>query len=499
MANYDLVVRGGLVVTAGGRMRCDLGVRDGRIVALEDGLGKSENEIDARGKLVLPGGIDSHCHIEEPWTGGARNADSFASATTAAAFGGTTTVIPFIVQQKGQRLNQEARRYHRIAQESLIDYTFHLIVSDPSPTVLEELPSLIAEGHRSIKVFLTYDPVFLNDLQYLDVLAVARECGALVTVHAENHGAIRWMTERLLSAGLTAPMHHAWAKPIVVEREATYRAIALAEMLDVPLQIFHVSGGEVAEEIARAQARGVKVFAETCPQYLLFTADDLDRPDFEGAKLIFSPAPRTHSDQDALWDALARGTLDVVSSDHAPFRFDDPEGKMINGNNASFDQVPNGVPGIETRMPVLYSEGVSKGRIDLETFVALTCTNPAKLFGLYPRKGALQIGADADIVIWDPNRRVCLQNAILHHNVDYTPYEGIEITGWPETTIARGEIVCDRGVLKAEPGRGQFLAREPYDYIRPSGRLPTPFDPTHGKATSTQRFTRRAGRNGRAT
>lgn len=499
VADYDLVVRGGMVVTAGGNMRCDLGVRDERIVALGEGLTAGKREINARDKLVLPGGVDSHCHIEEPWTGGPRNADSFVSATTAAAFGGTTTVIPFVVQQKGQRLEAEVKRYHEIARQSLIDYSFHLIVSDPNPVVLEELPSLIAEGHRSIKVFLTYDPVFLNDLQYLDVLAVARECGALVTVHAENHSAIKWMTERLLSAGLTKPLHHAWAKPMLVEREATHRAIALAELLDVPLQIFHVSGAEVIDEIARAQERGIKVFGETCPQYLLLTDGDLDRSDFEGAKFICSPAPRTSADQDALWEALARGTLDVVSSDHAPFRFDDPEGKKINGPNASFDQVPNGVPGIETRMPLLFSEGVSKGRIGLETFVALSSTNPAKLFGLYPRKGTLQIGADADIVIWDQSRRVTLRNEMLHHNVDYTPYEGHEIIGWPETTIARGEIVSDGGKLVAKPGRGRFLAREPYDYISPTGRLPTPFDPVRGEVISSPCPDQKHGRSGSRT
>ena len=478
MAEYDLVVRGGTVVNAGGTAACDIGVRAGRIVALGEGLGAGTREVDAAGKLVLPGGIDSHCHIEEPWPGsGPRNCETFASGTTAAAFGGTTTVISFVAQQKGQTLGHGVAAYHEAARAALIDYSFHLIVSDPSPAVLAELPELIAQGHRSIKVFLTYDSVVLSDADYLSVLAVAREAGALVTVHAENHAAIAWMTDRLLKAGLTTPLQHAWSKPVVVEREATHRAIALAEMLDVPIQIFHVSGAEPAEEIARARARGLKVFGETCPQYLVLTADDLDRPGFEGAKFICSPAPRTAADQAALWRALADGTLGVVTSDHAPFLFDDPHGKKITGTEASFEKVPNGVPGIETRLPILFSEGVAKGRIGVEAFVALGSTNAARLFGLYPRKGVLQVGADADIVVWEPARKVTLGNAMLHHAVDYTPYEGMEITGWPETTIAGGEVICHAGTLEAAPGRGRFLPRAPYDFIRPTGRLPTPFAP----------------------
>ena len=480
MARYDLVVRGGTVVNAGATADCDIGVRAGRIVALGARLDAGRQEVDARGKLVLPGGVDSHCHIEEPWTGGARNAETFATGTTAAAFGGTTTVIPFVLQQKGQPLGPGVARYHRIAREALIDYSFHLIVSDPTPEVLAELPDLIAQGHRSIKVFLTYDAMVLGDEGYLEVLAVARRHGALVTVHAENHAAIKWMTARLRAAGLTGTLQHAWSKPMVVEREATHRAIALAELLDVPIQIFHVSGAEAADEIARAQARGVKVFGETCPQYLVLTAQDLDRPDFEGAKFICSPAPRTAADQAALWQALARGTLGVVTSDHAPFRFDDPQGKKIHGTDAPFDQVPNGVPGIETRLPILFSEGVGRGRIGLERFAALGSTNAARLFGLYPRKGVLQVGADADIVVWDPDRKVTLGNAMLHHGVDYTPYEGMEVTGWPETTIAGGEVICHDGTLHAAPGRGRFLPRVAYDFIRPTGRLPTPFDPLAG-------------------
>lgn len=471
MAHYELVVRGGTVVTAADTLRCDVGVSAGQIVALGEGLDAGGREIDATGKLVMPGGVDSHCHIEEPSRGGGENADSFASATTSAAFGGTTTVLCFACQEKGGDLSQEVADYHMKAKQALIDYSFHLIVSDPSPAVLAELPDLISRGHRSIKIFLTYDSLFLTDAQVLDVFALARANQALVTVHAENHYAITWLTKRLLDGGLTAPKYHCWCRPMVVEREATHRVIALAEMLDVPIQIFHVSGAESMEEIRRAQLRGVKVFGETCPQYLMLTADDLDREGFEGAKYICSPAPRTAEDQAALWQGLKSGVLDVVSSDHAPFCFDGPNGKKLNGSDAPFNVVPNGVPGLETRLPILFSEGVSKGRIDLQTFVKLASTNAARLFGLYPRKGTIAVGADADIIVWDSQRRVTLRNDILHHQVDYTPYEGIEVTGWPVTTISRGDIICNNGRLTAVPGRGRFLAREPYDYIRPTGRL----------------------------
>jgi dihydropyrimidinase len=478
MAEYDLVIRGGTVATAADVVRSDVGVAGGRVVALGERLaGGGSREIDATGRLVLPGGVDSHCHIEQPPVGGVDNADTFASATASAAAGGTTTVICFSSQTKGGAVTEELRDYHRKAKRSLIDYGFHLIITDPSDAVLAELPPLIEEGHRSLKIFMTYDSSVLNDAEVLRVLAVARKHGAFVTVHAENHEAIRFLTEALVAAGLTAPKYHAWAKPMPVEREAVHRVIAFAELLDVPIQIFHVSGAEAAEEIHRAQRRGLKVFGETCPQYLVLTADDLDRPGFEGAKFLCSPAPRTAADQEALWGYIRTGVLGVVSSDHAPYRYDDPRGKKVRGEGAPFSVVPNGVPGLATRLPVLFSEGVGKGRIDLSTFVAATATNPAKLFGLHPRKGTIAVGADADIAIWDPEKRVTITNAMLHHRVDYTIYEGMEVRGWPVATLSRGEVVVEDGAIRAEPGRGRFLPRGPYEYIRPLNRFVTPFNP----------------------
>ncbi|MGE0748960.1 MAG: dihydropyrimidinase [Variibacter sp.] len=477
MADYDLVIRGGTVVTAAETTTCDVGIANGKIVALGSSLSPSAREIDASGRLVLPGGVDSHCQIHQPpVANGSVNADTFETATRSAAAGGTTTVISFSSQSKGSTLTENLRAYHEKARNSFIDYSFHLIVTDPSDAVLKELPPLIAEGHRSLKVFMTYGGSVLNDAEVLRVLAMARKHGALITVHAENHEAIMFLTQALLESGLSEMKYHAWAKPMVVEREATHRVIALAELLDQPIQVFHVSGAESAEEIHRAQQRGLKVLAETCTQYLVLTAADLDRPGFEGAKFLCSPAPRTRDDQEALWGYIRTGALGVVSSDHSPFSFDDPKGKKLRGDAAPFSVVPNGVPGLATRLPILFSEGVIKGRIDLQTFVSVTATNPARLFGISPQKGSFATTA-ADIAIWDPEKRVTITNDILHHAVDYTIYEGMQVQGWPITTLSRGEVVCEDGEIKGRPGHGRFLAREPYAFIKPRGRFVTPFNP----------------------
>ncbi len=479
MHAYDLIIRNGTVVTATDSALCDVAIRDGKVAALGFGLGNAAREIDATGRLVMPGGVDSHCHIEQPRPDGNTNADTFETATTSAAFGGTTCVICFSPQFKATGgIAERAEDYHARARKSVIDYTFHIIVTNPTPAVIEqELPPLVAAGHRSIKMFLTYEPSFLTDDQVLTVLTAARKNQAFVVIHAENHAAIRWMTARLDAAGLTDAKYHAWCKPAIVEREAIQRVIALAELVDVPIQIFHVSSEEGAEEIRRAQGRGVKVFAETCPQYLAFTQDDLDRPGQEGAKFVFSPAPHAQSDQDALWHHIRLGTLGIVSSDHAPYMFGGEKGKAAIAKVSPFSKIPNGVPGLETRMPFLFSEGVGKGRIDLQTFVAITATNPAKLFGLHPRKGSIAPGMDADIGIWDPLLTRVVRNADLHHQVDHTPFEGMSLTGWPVTTLVRGQVVMDAGARHVEPGYGQFQPRGTYPQMMPRGVFTTPFNP----------------------
>ncbi len=476
MADYDLVVAGGTVVTAADTYRADVGIRDGRIAAIGLDL-RGARTLDAGGLLVLPGGVDSHCHIEQLQEGGGADEETFVTGSRAALAGGTTTVIPFSTQFKGQGLGASLAEYRRRATAAMVDYSFHQIITDATDDViLREIPEVVASGIRSLKVFLTYDALHIDDRGFLRVLAAARRTGALVTVHCENHDAIRWRTAALLADGRTSPKYHAWSRPAVIEREATHRAIALAELVDQPIQVFHVSCPDVADEIARAQARGLKVWGETCPQYFVLSAADMDRPGFEGAKFMCSPAPRDRQASEGLWNAVRRGTLDVVSSDHSGWSYEGGVGKRVHGADAPFRDIPNGVPGLGSRLPVLFSEGVAAGRISLNTFVQVTATNPAKLFGLYPAKGTIAPGADADLVLWDATRRTTITNARLQHVIDYTPYEGLPVTGWPMVTVRRGDIVMRDGVVDAAPGSGRFLPRGPYDLIAPTGRVPDGFD-----------------------
>jgi dihydropyrimidinase len=460
MPEFDLVIRGGTAATAVDVFRTDIGVHDGRIVALAADLPTGNREIDATGLLVLPGGVDAHCHLDQPTGDESVMADDFESGTRSAACGGTTTLMPFAAQMKGQSLREAVVDYHRRAKgKAFLDYAFHLIVTDPTPQVLgQELPALIRDGYTSFKIYMTYEALKLSDREILDVLALARAERALVMIHAENADCIGWLTERLERVGDVAPKFHAVARPQIAEREATHRAISLAELVDTPILIVHVSGTEAIEQIRWAKSRGLRVYAETCPQYLFLTADDLAAPGFHGAKCVCSPPPRDKASQVAVWDGLRDGLFQVFSSDHAPFRYDDPKGKKVPKAASSFSCIPNGIPGLETRLPLLFSAGVSEARIDVCQFVALTATNAARMYGLYPRKGSIAIGVDADLAIWDPNREVTITNDLLHHNVDYTPYEGMRVRGWPVTTIARGEVIWSDGKFDAARGRGQFLA-----------------------------------------
>ncbi len=455
---FDLLIRNAVAVTAADTQRCDIGVRGGRIVALAERLGNAKREIDAGGRVVTPGGVDAHCHLDQPMPPPARMADDFDTGTRAAACGGTTTVIPFAAQEKGHSLRAAVDDYHRRADgRAHVDYAFHLIVSDPTPQVLaEELPALIAAGYTSFKIYMTYDDLKLDDAQILDVLEVARRHKAMAMVHAENSDCIERLTRRLEAAGRTAPRWHAHARPMLVEREATHRAISLSQLVDVPILIVHVSGREAVEQIRWARAHGLSVFAETCPQYLFLTAEDLGLDDgYHGARCVCSPPPRDKSNQEVIWNGLNDGLFTMFSSDHAPFRFDAPEGKKPGGKEVAFRHIPNGIPGIETRMALLYSEGVLGGRISAHKFVELTATNPAKAYGLHPRKGAIAVGADADLVVWDEHA-VTIDNALLHHAVDYTPYAGMKLSAWPGITLSRGEVVWD-GQFRGRAGRGQFL------------------------------------------
>ncbi len=469
MSKFDLIIRGGTVATASDTFKTDVGVRAGKIVALGHDLGKAERTIEAEGQLVLPGGIEAHCHIEQESSTRIMTADDFYSGSVSAAFGGNTTFIPFAAQHRGQNLRDVIKTAHdRAGPKSVIDYAFHLIISDPTENVLwQELPALIMEGYSSFKVYMTYEMLKINDHQMLDVLSIARQHGAMTMVHAENNDVINWLSERLLNGGYVAPKYHAVSHNSIAESEASRRAIDLARLTDAKLLIVHVSAPEAANAILKARNQGLPIYGETCPQYLFLTADDLDREGMEGAKFCCSPPPRDKAGQDAIWLGLTNDTFQVFSSDHAPYRYDET-GKFNAGPNPTFKKIANGVPGIETRMPLLFSEGVRKGRLSLNQFVALTSTNAAKIYGLHPRKGTIAIGSDADIVIWDPNWERVISTAILHDNMDYTPYDGMEITGWPRTVINQGRVVVYNETLQVERGSGSFLEREPED-VAPLG------------------------------
>ena len=470
MPVLDTIIRNANVVTATDNYTADIGIRDGVIQTIGTVGEMAENEIDAAGRMVTPGGVDGHCHLDQPMDDGSIMADDFTSGTISAACGGTTTVIPFACQVKGEGLRAAVEDYHRRADgKAVVDYAFHLIVTDPTPNVLgQELPALIKDGYSHFKIYMTYDALKLNDRQILDVLHLARREGAMTMIHAENADCIAWLTEMFEAAGDTAPRFHGYSRPPVVEREATHRAISLAELMDVPVLIVHVSGNEAMTQIQNAQARGIRIYGETCPQYLFLTADDLAQPGFEGAKCICSPPPRTADDQEHIWRGIKTGVFQVFSSDHAPFRFDDDKGKKNAGSNAKFSEIPNGVPGIETRLPLLMSEGVLKGRIDAHTFVSVTSTGPAQMYGLFPRKGTIAPGSDADLVIWDTETEFILTNDRLHHNVDYTPYEGIKLQAWPATVLSRGRVVAENGECLATLGDGEFLPCDTPNPLHPN-------------------------------
>ena len=463
MKQFDTIIRGGTVVTAGDTIQCDVGIKGEKIIALGSNLqDDSAKVIDAAGLLVMPGGIDSHVHIDQASGPGIVMADDFDTGTLSALCGGNTTVMPFAFQEKGQSLREAVDDYHEKAKgKSWIDHSFHIIISDPTPQALgQEIPAMVNDGYTSFKVYMTYEGLHLNDREIIDLLASARQHGAFIMVHAEGYDTLRYMIEQLESDGCTKPFGHALSRPQVVEREATHRAISLAEFIDVPMLLVHVSGREPMEQIRWAQQRGLKIFAETCPQYLLLTADDLDKDGMEGAKYICSPPPRDPDSQKACWEGLQQGVFQIFSSDHCPFLIEGTTGKLREGDKTTFQRVANGVPGIETRLPILFSEGVKKGRIDLNQFVALSSTNHAKMYGLYPRKGTIAVGSDADITLWDPDKKVTITQDILHHGCDYTPYEGLEVTGWPVSVLSRGTLVMENGKVTGKRGHGCYLSRD---------------------------------------
>ncbi|TDK32323.1 dihydropyrimidinase [Rhizobium deserti] len=476
MTEFDTVIHGGRVATASDLFDADIGIIDGRIAAINENIAGGGRRIDATGKLVMPGGIEAHAHIAQESSAGLMTADDYYSGSVSAAFGGNSSFIPFAAQHRGQSIADVIATYDgRAAPNSVLDYSYHLIISDPSASVLEELPGVFARGITSFKVFMTYDLMNIGDGGMLDILTVAKQHGALTMVHAENNDMLKWMNKRFAAAGLTAPKYHAVSRPELAEEEAINRAVSLAKLVDAPLFIVHVSTSGGAAIVQREKLAGTKLFAETCPQYLALTRDDLDRPGMEGAKFICSPPVRDKATQDALWRHVQSGTFESVSSDHAPYRFD-ATGKFANGADAPYPKIANGMPGIAMRLPYLFSEGVVKGRITLQQFVSLSSTGAAKTFGM-AKKGAIAPGFDADIAIWDPEACRTATLADQHDNMNYSPFEGMQIEGWPVLTMNRGDIIVENGELKADRGRGRFVPRKPVDLTGKPGYRAKELDP----------------------
>lgn len=453
------IIKNGVVVTASDTFAADVGIAGGAVVQIGQNLAaEGARVIDAAGRYVMPGGVDVHTHLDSP-SQVILTADDFRSGTVAAACGGTTTIVDMCFQQHGGTLADALADWHRRADnKAVIDYGFHIVVVELNSAVEAELARLPAEGVSSFKLFMAYKHgPMIDDLTMLRVLELARDNGALVLVHAENGDAAYFLQRRLLAENKTAPRYHATSRPPRVEAEAVARAVALAETVGAPLFVVHVSCGEALAEIARGRARGAHVRAETCTHYLYTSEADLDRPDFEGAKYVFTPPPREPHQHAILWRALADDALQLVSSDHSVFNF--RGGKDIGRDD--FTQIPNGAPGIEERLIGVY-QGVNRGLITLNRFVELVATAPARLFGMHPQKGTIAVGSDADIVLWNPDAEMTITQALLHHRVDYTLYEGLRVRGLPETVLLRGEVIVENREFVGRAGMGQFLKRGVY-------------------------------------
>jgi dihydropyrimidinase len=452
---------GGTVVNVDGASRADVLVEGERIAAVGPDLPRDGAQIvDASGRYLLPGGIDVHTHLDMPLDDIASR-DDFCSGHVAAAFGGTTSHIDFVIQSKGRSLREALERWQAKAEgKAVIDYGFHMTIADPRPDVLDEIARLPDWGVTSVKVLMAYKGrIQLDDAQLFQVLRRARAAGLLTLVHCENGDVIDLLIREAVATGRREPRYHPLTRPAVLEGEATRRAAALAELAGAPLYVVHLTCDAALREIRAARARGQAVWAETCVQYLFFTAKDLDRPGFEGAKFVCSPPFRTEADQAALWQGLKDGALSVVSTDHCPFNY---ETDKIRGRG-DFSKIPNGVPAIEDRMVALYHAGVGEGRISLPQFVALTSAKPAKLFGLYPQKGTIAPGADADLVLWDPEQERVLSAHTHHMRVDYSLFEGMRVRGVPAGVWVRGTQVVDGDRFTGTAGSGRYLRRERFE------------------------------------
>ena len=453
---YDLVITNGTIVTAESTARADLGIAAGHIAAIGTGLQGSE-KVDATGKLVLPGAIDEHVHLEMP-VGEFASSDDFYTGTVAAACGGTTAIVDFAEPKPGQALVEGLQERRTKADDKVVvDYGLHMTLSHADDETLNQIPNSIEAGAASFKLYMAYQGLRLDDRGLLRSLAALGEYGGRALVHAENHHAIAYLTAKALAEGRIGPENHPLTRPDLMEAEAIHRLLSLAHVAGTPLVLAHLSCALGLEEVRRARERDQTVWVETCPQYLLLDEKEYRRPGFEGAKFVMAPPPRSAADRAALWAGLSAGEIDTVATDHCPFFY---ATQKTRGRD-NFSRIPGGAPGIETRLTLLYTHGVRTGRLTPERWVEVCCTEPARRFGLAPGKGTLSIGADADIVIFDPDRRVILRAETLHQNVDYCPYDGWEVQGYPETVLSRGEIIVRDGEFVADPGRGQFLHSKP--------------------------------------
>jgi dihydropyrimidinase len=462
--SFDTIIRNGSVVTATDTYKADVAISNGKITAIGTDLPleNASKVLDATGKLVMPGGIDVHTHLDMPF-GGTTSADDFETGTRAAAFGGTTTLIDFAIQYKGQRLRQAFDTWMgKASNKAVCDYAFHCIVTDVSDGQLSEMNDLVHEGVTSFKLFMAYPGVFmLDDGSIFKALQTTSKNGGLVCMHAENGSAIDVIVQQALAEGKKAPKYHALTRPTTAEAEATSRAIALAEMAGAPIYIVHLSCNDALEKVREARDRGLPVYAETCPQYLYLSIENFDAPGFEGAKYVFTPPLREKWHQEKLWNGLKCDHLQVVSTDHCPFCF--KEQKELGRDD--FTKIPNGGPGVEHRMSLIYSGGVASGRFSANRFVELVATTPAKLFGLYPRKGTIAVGSDADLVIFDPNSKHTISAKTHHMRVDYSMFEGIQVTGMPDVVLSRGQVVVDGDKFLGRAGQGNFLRRATYAQV----------------------------------
>jgi dihydropyrimidinase len=458
---FDTIIKNATIVTAIDTTRADVGISGGKISAIAAQLSpeNATNTIDAVHHLLLPGGIDVHTHLDMPF-GGTTSADDFQTGTIAAAFGGTTTLIDFAIQYKGQTLRHAFDTWMKKAHDkATIDYAFHCIITDLGSAQLEEMADLIREGVTSFKLFMAYPGVFmLDDASIFRAMSQAAKHSGLICMHAENGGAIDVIVQQALAEGKRAPKYHALTRPTTAEAEATSRAVALAEMAGCPVYIVHLSCNDALEKVREARDRGLPAYAETCPQYLYLSLDNMNAPGFEGAKYVFTPPLREKWHQEKLWHGLTHDTLQVVSTDHCPFCFKEQKELGID----DFTKIPNGGPGIEHRLSLIYTGGVHGKRFSANRFVEVVATAPAKLFGLYPRKGTIAVGSDADLVIFDPNEEQVISAKTHHMRVDYSMFEGIQIKGVPKTVLSRGRPVIDAGQFIGRPGNGQFLRRQTY-------------------------------------